>query len=893
MGIERLAFMMLKILWETLEGLHLAHVAHIAGKAGYKGGSHIKHAIQQRCQEWEDKKNPDKSLERKAETSYDFQTVGNTSLNGIHKQAEDYLVNLEGSVRNLDKAKKYFVDIHSTLTDITKDLESNDSRKCPSYLLSLQNNLERFKAEFSKFLSSIEPPPRQLLYIAGLNKIKVIERYNSSLIDIKNYIKRLEEIEQAIANSEIMRAPSTNNAELISIYADIVLAYAKFQQIDITKLNDPFDGKPSWSPLLIEEKEIEEVGQRIFLHAMHEAENSKKEKLLIAEIFLRKPISQHEMKQMEVDHLVYEMASKLRGWQIKKCDELLQFLSELKEGTALPKHDRNGLLAWLQANEKKQSSLQLLKEILVEPCSFSQCSMGNESDKSAESKLKKLLSIENSEKLIKEHLASHWSTIWEKNDTLIQLPSSFNTKIYPSHRMELDNALERPYVVSAVMHKLAKALMVDIQYLKEELADNKDFYAGMDTTWVNKQTELCEAQKNQTHEGGVARIKKSQTRMPAINSLSSSLYPYLYRSETFNQEDKKRQVPTVDDLLQVIYFGIDPNGVCQWEPPYPTISQNNQLMYYFMPTQEQNDSKTDAWVYAYKICQADRISVLSHLFLVPQNSLAIIEKHKLVSDIAIKNGLSVQVIQATSKDSNKTLSINTNSKALRSVTPKMAQEIESLFNQLQNYYVLALVRMELEYLSLLPFLRRFKFKFDNFLKSNDEIGKERLASAKIYVSDLCAVLSEERVELINQALVDLEARYASRAKDARSKYNGHKGELYTIMEKLMNGPIAAIKEQMKALEPPIDEQQKQENAVVVDKEDEEKETIQARGEEVLKEKDAEIERLKASLAARERQMSPQPGIAGSRVTLFSVPTTSQAANTTAENSVLPEHNYAP
>ncbi|WP_218814384.1 hypothetical protein [Rickettsiella endosymbiont of Dermanyssus gallinae] len=175
-------------------------------------------------------KNPDQSLERKAKTSYDFQAVGNTTLKDINKQAEDYLVNLEGSVRNLDKAKKYFVDIHSTLTDITKDLESNDSRKCSSYLLSLENNLERFKAEFNKFLSSIEPPPRQLLYIAGLNKIKVIERYNSSLIDIKNYIKRLEEIEQEIAYSEIMQARPLNNTEFTNIYADVTQACARFQQ---------------------------------------------------------------------------------------------------------------------------------------------------------------------------------------------------------------------------------------------------------------------------------------------------------------------------------------------------------------------------------------------------------------------------------------------------------------------------------------------------------------------------------------------------------------------------------------------------------------------------------------------------------------------------------------
>ena len=150
-----------------------------------------------------------------------------------------------------------------------------------------------------------------------------------------------------------MHASPLNNTALANLYADITQACAKFQQIDITKLNDPFKGSSNWRPLLIEEKEMEEVGQRIFLHAIR----------------------------------------------------------------------------------------------------------------------------------------------------------------------------------------------VDIQRLKVELAENKDLYADKDANSLKKQTELEEAQKNQAHELGVERIKKSQTRIPAINSLSSSLHHYLYSPETFNKEDKKMQVP--------------------------------------------------------------------------------------------------------------------------------------------------------------------------------------------------------------------------------------------------------------------------------------------------------------------------------------------------------------
>lgn len=69
MIIETLtAFSAVKIVWESLEILHMVHVGHITGKASYKGGSAVKNAIQQYQLKLQDKKNPAQQLEREAKT---------------------------------------------------------------------------------------------------------------------------------------------------------------------------------------------------------------------------------------------------------------------------------------------------------------------------------------------------------------------------------------------------------------------------------------------------------------------------------------------------------------------------------------------------------------------------------------------------------------------------------------------------------------------------------------------------------------------------------------------------------------------------------------------------------------------------------------------------------
>ncbi len=335
------------------------------------------------------------------------------------------------------------------------------------------------------------------------------------------------------------------------------------------------------------------------------------------------------------------------------------------------------------------------------------------------------------------------------------------------------------------MQKLAIALIVDLQRLKSELENNlSDYLDVMLSSFYKKLNEAFEAQKNQEHELGVERIKKAHRYLYAITSSSNSLFPYLYQPETINEVDKKRQVPNIDDLSHVIYNGVDPNGVCHWKlsssQPY---SRSNQLLHYFFPDR-QNDSRTKACIYACSTCQVNAVPLFSQLFSPNDRTLAL--ENTPESQVAIKNNLSIQAIL---KDPKKSLSILTQSKALNGVAPKTVKETEIVFQQLQNYYMLALVRINPEYRNKLPLKRKLECLIKNFFKFGQEIGEERLESVQIYIGDLCTVLSEEHVDSINKALDDLKKNYENRHQQAQRT---DKSDLYTIMKKAFAGPISAI-----------------------------------------------------------------------------------------------------
>jgi hypothetical protein len=809
------------IVFDTLEILHLVHVGHMAGKAGYKGGSAITHAIQQQLKKWQNPEN----LEQEAETPYDFKAIDDADHQDIKNKAKAYLAALKRSVGSLNKAKGHFLNVHKNLTKLFHALKTKDKRQFTSALLRFQSEFVSFKGEFKQFLS-IERPPRRQLYIAdlyrkgGIDEKGVIEQYNDRLNTIEDYLKSLNDIKKEILNtiegyleslketkqdmtnpfnqgvdaihnwspttnssstlsfeqlqpdvkqdrrgheqlSEAMQMILPNNKEFAELCTYVTQLFAEFKQNDQTEqIALPFKNSPNWFSLLTEAEQIEEVGQRIFLHAMNETHHSKKEKLLIAEIFLRQPVSKQVMNQIKVDLPAYDIACGLRDWQIKKCEQLIQFLSTQMQGAALPNPDPDGLLEWIKTRKRYQRPIALFREVLVSPCCLSYFSL-----REAFANLKRLLTDKNIDELIQKHQDSHWGAVCEKIDTLIQLPKSFSANIFTTD------------IFLRSRQELATNLIADLETLKEALEDDRVLYSDRLTDSQEKQNKFAKEQEDQEHKAGVTRIKQAHRRIPAISYSSNSLSPYLHHAEKINGIEKEQQVPTVDDLSHVIYRGVDPNGVCQWKSSSQPYSQPNQLIHYFAPVQ-QKDSRTEAHAYAYTDCQADTLP-LTHLF----SSSSDLENTPRLPE-TIKNSFSTKTIL---KNPNKIPAI-THRKALNGVSLKTLKQTETVFKQLQNYYVLALVRINPEYRNALPFMKQCEYIVKNFFKFGDKIAEERLLSVQIYMGDLYAVLSEERTDT-NKTLNNLKENYVSRLQEAQ-RTDG--SVLYTIMGKAIYGPISDI-----------------------------------------------------------------------------------------------------
>ncbi|WP_218814130.1 hypothetical protein [Rickettsiella endosymbiont of Dermanyssus gallinae] len=867
--------------------LHNTLVAEETFHHFYKGGSFIVYLAQKQYQKRQDEQNPDQQVERNAETLYNFEATGNAAkaILDIKKEAEKYLANLNNRVADLEKALKYFTKVNTTLTNLMSVLTSNDYRQLPTYLIEINSYFQIFENNFNLFFDSIVLPPRQTLYIADLLReekpkaTSLITRYNNRLKSIKGCFEQLKKIEQAIAIqlyqgfnaarrlrpneplrqviqlciddpnqiSKRMHALLPNNQALATSCTDTLKLFITLKQAYKTKLTNPLEANPNWFPLLTTAQQIK-AGRRIFLHAMNNNKTrlSEENKLLIAKIFCRELDSKYEMKQNDIDMQAYEMAGVLLKWQIQKCEKLTRFLSKLEEGKPLPDKDPDGLLKWLGTEKIEQTPVELFTKILVSPCCFNQSGT-----KSASDNLERL-SLAELGNLIKKHLGSHGGAIWKKNDTLIQLPKSFKTSISEKDRMEQDEPSQNPNVVSPVMQKLAKALIEDLQRLKTELQKNTTPYLTQKSIFSKKIDEFYKVQKDQQHKAGVTRIKKAESDIRNITSSTSKLLPYLYQTETINAGGKKKRkvpiVPTKDDLLHVIYIGVNPNGGFNRKGHSETSSPSKQLAHYFYPKQT-GDSKTSAWFYAYTTCQVDKVTALAHLF---SGSLALANMPESLE--AIKNELAVQTIF---EDPKKVLIAN--SKALNGVAPKTAKETQVLFQELLHYFGLALVRVKPEYRKKLPFAKRWKFTLRNSIKFNHKIerlGQKRLESSQKYIGYLCAVFSGKNIAAINNALEDLNKNYNEIYEKAERT---DRSDLHTIMKKIQEGPVLEIINQV---EKALSMTQKIEEIV------KRKET-----EEEQKEKEAaqaNATRLRAELAKAKRkpQTQPQPAIERSCTTLF-------------------------
>ncbi|WP_218813620.1 hypothetical protein [Rickettsiella endosymbiont of Dermanyssus gallinae] len=318
------------------ELIHRTHLGHKTAHGIHKAGNFVVYHIKQQHQQRQDKKNPGQKEERETETPYNFKATVNTeqSIEKLKDKAESYLTKLNEGVKNLQKAQEHYAEANKTLEELTVALSSNNNAQFSIHLINFNKNLIGFKNELKVSSRSIAPPPRQILYIAdpanGKNEHGSIQRYNECLESINKCFEEMEKTRQKIFEqfekgvsairklrsrsspgveqlqqdiqrsmrspvqlSEKMHALLPNNTKLAAACTDIIQVFAEFQQGYKIKQSESFENDPIWTPLLTGDKQIK-AGQRIFLHAMNESELKTDRKLKIAQIFLRKFISNDE-----------------------------------------------------------------------------------------------------------------------------------------------------------------------------------------------------------------------------------------------------------------------------------------------------------------------------------------------------------------------------------------------------------------------------------------------------------------------------------------------------------------------------------------------------------------------------------------------------------------------
>lgn len=238
--------------------------------------------------------------------------------------------------------------------------------------------------------------------------------------------------------------------------------------------------------------------------------------------------------------------------------------------------------------------------------------------------------------------------------------------------------------------------------------------------------------------------------------------------------------------------------------------------------------------------------------------------------------------------------------------PETMEKTETVFQELKNYYVLALVREHPEYQKELSIKKQLECLIKNFFKSTPETGKERLKSVEIFVGDLCVVFSAEDAKDMGRALDDFDKNYVKRCQEEKKV---DRSVLYSIIKKMIEGPLSAIRHQVSgqleenSCDPMIGPQPKEEGVTIEDKE---KETAQVREQEESEEKEKEhqetetahqeignkrkekevvlekVEHLEALTEQEPSTLSASVNLSTSRVALFSKPSSSQTSTEEVE-----------
>lgn len=704
----------------------------------------------------------------------------------------------------------------------------------------------------------MDPPDRGILYLYDfLNKdTKTIDHYNNNLKTIKSIISLIADIKKVINNQitemvEMQKAqPSTSRSfslegleafedkikdnlndkdylsqkiqsfisgkkELLTNLLAILTVCEKTNQsfpvlissnqqtqtagvIEAPKVisANVFDTDPNWFPLWNQSEQIE-VGQRMFLQIMDEENKSSATKLEISEIFLKQSVPKEAIAQHEADRLLYEMAAILREWQINKLDTLMRFVMKLKNADVLELEDGSDevkLLIWIKNGKTGVTALELLNHLLTMPCNFSACNKA--------SAIQKLTTLKINDdivhKIIKSHIASDWSYIWRESDKLIQLPIAPKIKLI-NNGSEDDASYSN--LCTDEMGKLAELLLKDFNELHDALMESKNFYKPKALDYkMKKEAAMHEYDKN-VYDNRLDRIRIAKVDIQVLKELtgiSTIFNDFLCEQTTHNESCQRTKAHTVDDLLHIIFNGVDVNEPCLWKED--TLSnKSGHLSSYFIPKTIQ-DSNYLAYLYALEKCGVNTSYLLSKLYHPSQNKKVKNNTKDLLSMVAMLN----------ETNQNQRLMLISQSPAMHCVKPKEAEQIVDVLLNLQAYFINVLTKMDTAARKALPLAKRLEALYVNLLKMNNTIGEVPLESSRrcmgVLSIALLADLSREDIPEIKEKInyikkeidyIYIEERYSS-VKNAEKSYlygpikQGIKDAFNTLF--YVFGSLAAMKE---------------------------------------------------------------------------------------------------
>ncbi len=883
----------LKIIWELLEITHMIQVGYHSSHIGYHGGSALQTWVAKAYQKRWDNKHPVEASERDAPTLYE--TLSRKEAN---TQADAYFQQLSESIKALKEAKTALFNLETQLDHMVTTHYDPTPDQLRRDLLLFRDHFNTFRSAYFTCINFIAYiPPRELLYVASnFDTSNVISTFNNHVITLEENLDIIGNTAESISrkfhdfsahhpssqeptlkttlelameqhtDTSAALAHIINHTQLSQTCAEVIHALSECRHEN--RSNHAWN-TAAWHPLLHAHQQVETI-QRILLHAMEE-NRIDTDKLDLAKMLLRRILPREDLQASELEYASYDWVVMLRTWQLEQCDLLTRCLKQYKADMPFPRdHPTPELISWLKTDRRKQDAVEFLKNRLVKPCLFS-----HDNHDQACDRLESLYPNEDVSGHIMEHTMPKRMLIWEKSDIMVQLPEGFKTKIHFRNRTKLDHQPDQA-IISPYVATCAVQLQEDIARLTTAWKASLEHYMKEEARFKEKINLQQEAYDNAHHKVCLKRVKKMRIKLHTISSTPHHLLsPYLYDATVINEEEKKHQVPTPDDLLHIAYQGVSADELCRWKTP------TQQLICYFQPMAGQDDSRASAWVYACIACPNSLFPSLSYLF-AEEGLLALPPGEATVAAQEFGTEIYMQAILESPK--NKPIM----SESLNLLERSTRDKTERLIHQLNGYYAVALVRIHPKHRQHLPLDKKIESIFKNFLdlfQDNGHLKRERLKSAHIFIDKICYVLKAKDMHAIHTELVTLDTQYKTCLNIAPSS---QRSVLYRIMHQLA-GPGSPFGGLIQKTAPSATDRLLQESEAHIkeerrQKEDERQQKEEAQGREIEERRQKEaafqkIKELEAKLEEKEKNQGTNTSIG-----FFTPPANQEALHDSASAS---------